>query len=84
MFTKINQKLCNNLIQKYPFLDSVHLPIHNKNKKEVYIEPTITFATTPEPEKFLELKYEIYSLVHEQTNKKPILRAGWNLKSNKE
>ena len=63
---------------------NIYVKPDNKNKKEVYIEPTITFATTPEPEKFLELKYEIYSLVHEQTNKKPILRAGWNLKSNKE
>jgi hypothetical protein len=39
----------------------------DRNTKQIYVEPSLTLTTTPEPDRLLELKTEVYSLVQEQT-----------------
>lgn len=82
MICPINEKICDTLTQKYSFLKSISLKCSEKGDT-VYMEPKITLGTTPTPSKFYDLKYDVYSMVHEATNKKPQLRMGWIIESEK-
>ena len=75
----INKFTCQELVDKYPFLSSLTVECTDKNRSHVYMDATVVLETTPLPEKFYELKYDVYSLVKQRTNKTPILRSGWNL-----
>jgi len=75
-FNKFNTQ---ELIDKYPFLSSISIECVNKNKSHVYMDASIVMETTPHPEKFYDLKYDVYFLVKQKTNKIPIMRQGWNL-----
>jgi hypothetical protein len=45
------------------------------------MEPTITIETTPLAESFYDLKYDVYRMVKEETNKTPQLIKGWTILS---
>jgi hypothetical protein len=75
-FNKFNTQ---ELIDKYPFLSSISIECVNKNKSHVYMDASVVLETTPHPDKFYDLKYDVYYLVKQKTNKTPIVRQGWNL-----
>lgn len=75
----ISKELSDKLVKKYSFLKSINLRCTEKDNKSVYIEPTIVVETTPLPKPFYDLKYEIYSLVNQETNRMPHLRNGWKI-----
>lgn len=75
-FNKFNTQ---ELIDKYPFLLSISIECVNKNNSHVYMDASIVLETTPHPDKFYDLKYDVYFLVKQKTNKTPIMRQGWNL-----
>ena len=75
----INQNNCNELKEKYPFLSSINVECVDKNKSHVYMDATLVLETTPLPETFYELKFDVYSIVKEKTNKTPIARSGWKI-----
>jgi hypothetical protein len=75
----INQNNCNELLRKYPFLSSINVECVDKNKSQVYMDATLVLETTPLPETFYELKYDVYKIVKQKTNKLPILRSGWQI-----
>ncbi len=84
MIRTLNQKICNRLVEKYSFLQDIHVSCMDRNTKQIYVEPSLTLTTTPEPDRLLELKTEVYSLVQEQTKKTPVARTGWHYKSKEE
>ena len=84
MIRTLNQKICNSLVEKYSFLQDIHVSCMDRNTKQIYVEPSLTLTTTPEPDRLLELKTEVYSLVQEQTKKTPVARTGWHYKSKDE
>jgi|LakMenE18May11ns_1017448.scaffolds.fasta_scaffold9844083_2 hypothetical protein len=84
MIRTLNQKICNRLVEKYSFLESIHVSCNDRNNNQIYVEPSLTLTTTPEPDRLLELKTEVYSLVQEQTKKTPVARTGWHYKSKEE
>ncbi len=84
MIRTLNQKICNRLVEKYSFLQDIHVSCMDRNTKQIYVEPSLTRTTTPEPDRLLELKTEVYSLVQEQTKKTPVARTGWHYKSKEE
>lgn len=43
------------------------------------MEPTITIETTPLPESLYDLKYDVYRMVKNETNKTPQLIKGWKI-----
>lgn len=45
------------------------------------MEPTITIETTPPAESLYDLKYDVYRMVKEETNKTPQLIKGWTILS---
>jgi hypothetical protein len=75
----INKENLKGLIQKYPFLSSIDVECVEKNKSHVYMDTTLVFETTPLPEKYYELKYDVYTMVKENTQKTPIARSGWRI-----
>ena len=84
MIRTLNQKICNSLVEKYSFLQDIHVSCMDRNTKQIYVEPSLTLTTTPEPDRLLELKTEVYSLVQEQTKKTPVARTVWHYKSKEE
>lgn len=84
MFCPIDTSYYSVLKEKYPFVDSIKLECVEKNNSHVYMDAKVVMKTTPCPESFYDLKWDVYSLVKEQTKKVPVLRNGWNLElSNK-
>jgi len=84
MICPINKESYSTLTKKYPYLQSIKVKCEEKNNSQVYMEASLIMRTTPCPESFYNLKWDVYSLVKEQTNKIPVLRNGWNLElSNK-
>lgn len=76
----VNKFNCSDLVEKYPFLKSIEVEVIEKNLSHVYMDTTLVLETTPLPDKFYELKMDVYSMIKEKTNKTPILRSGWNMK----
>jgi hypothetical protein len=84
MICPIDTKHYTELQKKYPFLQSIKLECVEKNNSQVYMDAKVVMKTTPCPESYYDFKWDVYSLVKEQTNKVPVLRNGWNLElSNK-
>ena len=84
MFCPIDNTCYSELKEKYPFIQSIKLECIEKNNSHVYMDAKLIMKTTPCPESFYDLKWDVYSLVKEQTKKVPVLRNGWNLElSNK-
>jgi hypothetical protein len=77
---QINKDNLDRLVLKYPFLSSINVECSEKNTSHVYMDTTIVLQTTPLPEKFYELKLDVYNMVKEKTKKTPIARSGWSLK----
>lgn len=80
MICPIDTKSYSVLKDKYPFIHSIKLECVEKNNSHVYMDASVVMKTTPCHESFYDLKWDVYSLVKEQTNKVPVLRNGWNLK----
>jgi hypothetical protein len=80
MICPIDTKSYSVLKDKYPFIHSIKLECVEKNNSHVYMDANVVMKTTPCHESFYDLKWDVYSLVKEQTNKVPVLRNGWNLK----
>jgi len=84
MICPIDKECYTTIKEKYPFVQSIKLECMEKNNSHVYMDAKVTMNTTPCPESFYDLKWDVYSMVREQTNKVPVLRNGWNLElSNK-
>lgn len=79
MICPIDTKHYTELREKYPFLQSIKLECVEKNNSQVYMDAKVVMKTTPCPESYYDFKWDVYSLVKEQTNKVPVLRSGWNL-----
>ena len=81
MICTLSEQVCNKLIEKYSFLKSIKVNCTEKNNSHIYMEPTITIETTPLPESLYDLKYDVYRMVKEETNKTPQLIKGWKILS---
>jgi hypothetical protein len=81
MICTLSEHVCNHLIEKYSFLKSIKVNCTEKNNSHIYMEPTITIETTPLAESFYDLKYDVYRMVKEETNKTPQLIKGWTILS---
>ena len=79
MICPIDTKHYTELREKYPFLQSIKLECVEKNNSQVYMDAKVVMKTTPCPESYYDFKWDVYSLVKEQTNKVPVLRSGWNV-----
>jgi hypothetical protein len=75
----IKKEILEGLIQKYPFLSSINVDCVDKNTSHVYMDTTLVLDTAPQPEKFYELKMDVYNMVKDNTNKTPIARSGWRI-----
>ena len=87
MITKIKEQIVSEVLPKYEsFCNNIDLELSNNysDSKFVHFSPTLclkVLSATPNPDEFMDLKYDIYQIIEKHTNKKAILANEWKLKS---